>query len=485
MDYYLGMDIGTSSAKAVAFSSEGKVLERRAVSYGMRHPAPDRSEQDPDEIYRAVCKCLEEVVAALKPGRPLLVSFSAAMHSLLAVDARGNPLTACMIWADNRAAAIAEELKSSETGKSFYQLTGVPIHPMSPLCKLLWLRQEEPAIFYSAARFIGIKEYILFKLSGEYLVDSSIASATGLLNLRTLQWDEAILRYLSIDASKLARVVSPRFHFPYGGGKGELTTSLSLPAGTPIVPGASDGALANIATGATGEQKMAVTIGTSGAARMASDRILIDGEMRTFCYHVKDDHYICGGATNNGAVVIQWLKESLLQATESYEELLLLAGTTGPGADGLLFIPYILGERAPIWNSKARGIYFGLDIHHGKAHLVRAAMEGVIYCLYDIGRILSPGLSVRELHASGGFARSPLWLQILADVFMVKVLAFGNEDSSALGAVLVGMEALGGFSPFPHETPVVYEPDAAAHALYAQRFEQFLRVYALVKGEFY
>jgi gluconokinase len=484
MQYYLGVDIGTTSAKAVAVSPEGVVLKRQSAPYAMQHTAPDRSEQDPDEITRAVVRCINEVITSLQPFGPEMLSFSGAMHSFLAVDERGDPLTPAMIWADNRAGALAEKLRNSDEGVAFYRATGVPVHAMTPLCKLLWLRQEEPLVFSAARRYIGIKEYVFSKLFGEYLVDSAIASATGLLNLRTLQWDEDILRFLSVDCSKLARVVPPRHTLSYDAGKGDNSTPLLIRSGTSIVIGGSDGALANLATGATGDHVMAVTIGTSGAVRMIAGQAEVDAEMRTFCYHVQGSSYVRGGATNNGAIVLQWLKENLLRTEESYDQLIALAGTVSPGSDELLFIPYILGERAPVWNSRARGIYFGLDIRHGKAHLVRAAIEGVIYGLYNIGNILSAGKEIRELHATGGFARSPLWLQILADVFMVRVLAFGDEEGSAIGAVVVGMEALGKLPAFHKEALAVYEPDPAAHAVYCERVKKFGRIYEKVKDDF-
>jgi gluconokinase len=484
MTYYMGVDIGTTSAKAVAFNGEGIPIEKRWISYPMLHTAPDRSEQDPDEILRAVCRCINEVAAALLPARPEMVAFSSAMHSLLAVDETDRPLTPCIIYADNRAAAIAAELSLNGKKRAFYQATGVPVHAMTPLCKLLWLRQEQPALFAAAAAFIGIKEYVFRKLFGEGPVDTSIASATGLLNSRTLQWDEDILQYLSLDRSKLARVVSPRHILTYAAPERDPDLCLALPPGTPIVIGCSDGASANLATGASGNHVMAVTIGTSGAARMILSGDAVDEDMRTFRYHVKDNDYISGGATNNGAVVLQWLKETLLQADDSYEQLFQLAATVPPGSEDLLFIPYILGERAPVWNSKARGLYFGLEIRHTKAHLVRAAMEGVVYAVYSIGRILAEKNTITELHATGGFARSPLWVQMLANVFNVKVLTFGEEESAAMGAVLVGMEALGKSPAFLRQALAVYSPEAAAHAVYREKFKKFSRVYESIKNEF-
>jgi gluconokinase len=175
-------------------------------------------------------------------------------------------------------------------------------------------------------------------------------------------------------------------------------------------------------------------------------------------------------------VVIQWLKESLLQTEDDFEKLFALAATVGAGSEGLLFIPYILGERAPIWNSKARGIYFGLSISHSRAHLIKSAMEGVVYCLYSIGKILMEDKEIRELHATGGFARSPFWLQMLADVFNLKVLVFGEDESSALGAVVTGLEAMGLRFPFSPLVLATYEPDATAHEIYREGWEQWSKI---------
>ena len=182
MNYYIGIDIGTTSTKAVAFSVNGEVLAKEAIGYAIQHPQPDCSEQDPDEIFEAVINSISKITTTLYNHTPVLVSFSAAMHSILAVDRTGKPLTPCIIWADNRAGDIAEQLRKSSLGNDFYHATGVPVHAMSPLCKLLWMKENNEPVFRQAHKFIGIKEYIFFRLFGKYLVDTAIASATGLLN---------------------------------------------------------------------------------------------------------------------------------------------------------------------------------------------------------------------------------------------------------------------------------------------------------------
>jgi gluconokinase len=228
---------------------------------------------------------------------------------------------------------------------------------------------------------------------------------------------------------------------------------------------------------------MAITIGTSGAARMVINAAKTDSEMRTFCYHLKDNLFVVGGGNNNGAVVLQWLKENVLQTSEDYERLFELAKDISPGCNGLLFLPYLLGERAPIWNADAKGVYFGLTIQHTKADFIRAALEAVIFCIHSIAKPLSEQYAVTELHASGGFAKSATWVQILADVANIKVFVSDTVESSALGAVMLGAEALGIDLHFQKNILSTYEPNPQNHEVYKKQFNKFERLYELLKQE--
>jgi gluconokinase len=484
MVYYLGIDVGTTSAKAVAFSTTGEVLASHSCSYKMYHPQPSWSEQDPEEVFEAVIHSTNKVIISLPSYKPMFVTFSSAMHGLLLLDREGQPLTNCIIWADNRAVDIADKLKESDWGKEIYHISGVPIHAMSPVCKLLWLKENERTLFDKAYKFISIKEYIYYKVFGEYLIDTSVASATGLLNLSTLIWDERILNFLDIKPSSLSEVVSTNTKRIYNINAAAIKVpNWLMPDGTPFIIGSSDGALANIGTGAIEKNSMAISIGTSSAARVIVNRPETDKEMRTFCYHAADNNYITGGAGNNGAVVLEWLKNNLLETAESFTELFLRAEKTNAGSDGLLFIPYILGERAPIWNSKARGIFFGLNINHTKAHLVRACMEGVIYSVYSIAKILLERRHITEIRASGGFAQSSLWLQMLADVCNIKVLVSDAVESAALGAVMLGLGAMN-LEPFEQKKNLsFYEPNLLNHEVYIKCFNKFERIYHSLKDE--
>lgn len=484
MNYYIGIDIGTTSTKAVAFSENGDIIAKETIGYPIIHPRPDCSEQYPAEIFEAVINTIDKITQTLNNDQPVLISFSAAMHSMLAVDKTGNPLTNCIIWADNRASELAEKLRATKTGQDFYHTTGVPIHAMSPFCKLLWLKENNADIFTAAYKFIGIKEYIFFRLFGTYHADTAIASATGLLNIHTLQWDKTILDYAGIHSEQLSAVV-PGTYKEYIGQESKFISDKRLQRviKTAFIIGGSDGALANLGSGAVKKESMAITIGTSGAVRMVTTEVYTDEQMRTFCYHLAGDSYIIGGASNNGAVVLQWLKDTLLQTNETHEQLFERAAKIAAGCDGLLFIPYILGERAPVWNSNAKGVFFGLEIMHNKSHLVRSVLEAIVYSVYSIGKILMEKRTVTEIHATGGFTQSHLWLQILCDMFNCKVLVSGAVESSAAGAVKIGMNAMHIEKEWAPQMTDTYQPNVVQHQVYRQQFEKFEHIYALLKTE--
>lgn len=459
--YYIGIDIGTTATKAVVFEANGNVLTYVSRSYPMDHPKPNWSIQKPADLLQAVLECIH---LATQGRDPVFISFSSAMHSLMLVDESGLPLTDCILWADNRAETQAKNLRESPTGQRIYQKTGIPIHAFSPLAKLLWFKEEEPALFQQAHKFISAKEYIWHQLTGYYQVDSSMASGTGLMNLQTLLWEPEILDYLKLEAAQLSEIVSPRY----------FTTGKKLPH--TFVIGGGDGPLASLGTGAMGEGKMALTIGTSGAIRLPVRRPLTDPLMRTQCYHVIDDYYLTLGAVSNGAVVLQWLKENVLQSTDSFEVLFEKASSIPAGADGLVFVPYLLGERAPIWDASAKGSLIGLTINHQQAHFVRAAMEGIVLGLFHIAEVLIPEFDDRKeitIQASGGFAQSKLWLQMVADVFQMQVAVAQTVEGSSWGAVLIGLLALGIELPEEQAPQAIFKPNLAHAPAYAEAFRKY------------
>jgi gluconokinase len=476
MEYFLGIDIGTTSVKSIAFSKEGKSLCESSISYPIYHPFPDWSEQDPEEIVRALVKTVENILQELHPQLPVLLSFCSAMHSLIAVDKTGMAISPSIIWADNRAAGISAAIHRANRAKVLYERTGLPIHAMSPFCKLLWLKENQKELFDKAYKFVGIKEYIFYKLFGVYAIDVSVASATGLLNAGTLQWDPWILEQVEITADKLSEVV-PVDKIFYAPG------ILPVLQKVPFVVGGSDGAMANI--GSTEEPgSLVITVGTSSAARVILSRPYIDPGMRTFCYYINHNQWLLGGASNNGGIVLQWLHENIFRSEKTVTDFLTQASDVKPGSEGLIFLPYLLGERAPIWNADAKGVLFGIQINHSQASVVRASLEGIIYCIYGISQAIMEQSEIRNIYATGGFARNELGLQIMADVFNLPVLVCETVENSAWGAVKCGIMAMGIQTPNGTVISKKYFPDAAIHSVYAKGFLKFQRLYELLKEEF-
>jgi gluconokinase len=476
MPYIIGCDIGTTNVKSVAFdSATGQILTSHSESYEMQHPQPDWSEQDPAEIFAATCKTISKVVELINEQDQLLgVSFSAAMHGVLALDKAGSELTSLIIWADNRSSDIAVRLRSSRVGKKIYNHNGTPIHAMTPVCKLLWLKEHQPEIYQKADRFIGIKEYVVFRLTGKFLVDYSIASATGMFNIRELEWDSYTLKKLGLKAEKLSSAVSP-YHIE----KVPAGNAAGLPAGTALVMGASDGCLANLGSGAIRPGSMAVTIGTSAAVRICSRKPYSDPLMQTFCYILDEETYIVGGPSNNGAVIFEWLVNTFFPK-EEFHRVFDAAAKVVPGAEGLLFYPYLLGERAPLWSSTVRGGFSGLDIRHTSSHFARSVMEGILLNLHGIGKILMEMQDIDTIYANGGFARSTVWVQMLSDIFGIKIRLNETVETGAVGAAMMGLKALGvnkDFSEMESFTTVgqEFDPEGAVHQVYEVLSEKFAK----------
>jgi gluconokinase len=473
MEYLIGVDIGTTNVKAVALAGDGRLLARAGRVTRTLTPFPGAAEQSPQAVFRQTADAIRAVAAASSTfGAPAGLAFSGAMHSLIAVDDRGRCLTNAWLWSDGRAAAFYRSLRESATGKDIYRRTGTPIHPMSPLVKLLFLRASCPEVFEEARLYLGIKDFVLQKLLGEKICDASLASTTGLLNTVSGRWDEMALRAAGITADFLPRVVSPSsvFRLPQSS-----AAFLGSAAGLPVVPGGSDGALANLGSGAAGPDKLAITIATSAALRLTLTSPHLDQAGRTFCFRLDDHRFIAGGASNNGSNVLDWLQLKVFHSRRPVSEILAQASRVGPGSDGLLSVPYLHGERAPVWDTDAVGAYYGLTHRHTRAHLARSAVEGVVFNLRMIAEALPQWEACRSIALSGGAAQDPLWQRVVADVFdrPVEVPSPDAADASARGAVMLARDALG-LKPLPPPEPaLILEPDGENVTAYRAVWKRF------------
>lgn len=495
--YILAVDIGTSSTKAVVFDNNGTYISKESVTYPMHSPKPSWSEQDPEEVFNAVVDSIKEVIKKgdINKDNIIGISFSSAMHSLIAIDESGNNLTQCITWADNRSIQYTEQLKNNWDGYEIYRRTGTPLHPMAPLSKILWFKHENIEVYNKTSKWISIKEYVFYKFFGEFLVDYSIASGTGIFNLTNLNWDEDVLQLLGITKDNLSTPVPTTYQVI--GLLKEWQEVLGINENTPFIIGAADGVLANLGVGAIKSNVTAITIGTSGAVRKVTNKPVTDKNGRIFCYALTENLWVVGGAINNGGIVFQWIRDrlaslevetALKNGIDPYEYLTEIANGVKAGSEGLIFLPYLTGERAPHWNANARGVFFGISNHHQKSHMIRAALEGVIYQLYSVYQILEEltGYS-GEIRANGGFARSDLWSQIMADVFALKVKIPEIYESSAYGAAKLGLYSLGILISLDSDEPSSMReltPHKEDTIVYQGLYGIFSRLYTNINNEF-
>ncbi|MBE9179552.1 gluconokinase [Oculatella sp. LEGE 06141] len=499
MAYFIGIDIGTTSTKAIVFSETGVMKGIANYKYDLLAPKPGWSEQDPEELFKAVVTTIRDAIQTTNCSAQEIgaIGVSSAMHSLIAVDADNYPLTNSIIWADSRSFAQAERLKQDDTGFKIYQRTGTPIHPMSPLTKLMWLRDNEPELFRQAAKFISVKEYVLYQLFGRYVVDYSIASATGLFNLTTLDWDAEALAIAGIHPGQLSELVPTTYILR--GMKARCAEMTGLDPDTPFVVGASDGVLANLGVGAISPDQVAITIGTSGAVRMVVPQPVTDRQGRTFCYALTENHWVIGGATNSAGIVLRWFRDRFCQVEvqraerehlDPYDIIIQEAATVPAGSAGLLCLPFLSGERAPHWNTDARGVFFGVALHHERAHFIRAVLEGILYAVYDVTVILQElGGDSHTIRASGGFARSKAWRQMMADLFGYEVLAPEVYEGSGFGAAALAMHAVGALPNLLDVQGLIritdrHQPDLKLTQTYHSLFESYRRLYNDLVDEF-
>jgi len=473
MDVILGADIGTTHIKVVTATTAGETLSvlKRAVITSQ--PAAGFHEQSPEEIFRDVIDLCNQALDNLsKEDRVLAISFSTAMHSLLLTDEYGSALTSMLTWADIRSTAQADGLKNTVSVEQLYHRTGTPLHPMSPLCKIIWFRENEPALFERAARFVSFKEFLFYHLTGEWLVDYSMASATGLFDSQRLQWDDEALELAGITAGRLAEPV-PVTYMSTGD---KLLLSVNNEP-VKLIIGGSDGAMANLGAGAVGKGRAAVTIGTSGALRLLQEGYKPDRRGQLFFYLLDENTWITGGAINNGGLAIEWLSGLF---DKPVNDLLTEMADVAPGSEGLLCVPYLQGERFPVWDAKISGSFAGLRAYHTRAHFVRAIVEGICYSMQEILEALrSNEYVVKELIASGGFTQSSEWVQMLADITGLRVNLPSNAEASAMGAIFTALYALGlrgswdEAAGFIRDEKIV-QPDNNRRAVYAEGYQRYL-----------
>lgn len=480
----IGLDVGTTAAKAVAFGVGTGWRHTAVREYPLLEPQPGWQVQDVDGVLAATTSALAEAASAAAGARVLAVALSTAMHGLVGLGPDMTPRTPLVTWADGRAREETARLRAGGRAARLHRVTGTPVHPMSPLTKLMWFSRHEPETCAGIRWWAGLKDVVVHALTGSLVTELSSASGTGLLDLRSRSWDEAALDLAGIRAGQLPPVLPPTATLGLGD---RVATRVGLPGGTPVVLGVGDGPAGNVGTGALGPGVAGLSLGTSGAVRLAVPAPPDELDPALFCYAVTDDTWVVGSAVSNGGSVVRWAGQALApeltgSAGEGDEVLLRLAGRVPPGADGLVMLPHLLPERGPLWNPDLPGAYLGLRRGHTRAHLVRAAVEGVALQLAAIVDTLDRVRPVTEVRVTGGAFRSPLWTSVLASALGRPLTRAGGADGTARGAAAVGLLGLGRAASLAGAVDLlaagapdaedgggeVVEPDPAAAAAYAR-----------------
>lgn len=470
--------------KAVAVAENGTTLHSEQVHYELLKTAPGRSEQDPDTIVEACLQCLERLCKAVgKP--PALVGLSSYMHGIMALDDNNKPLTPVILWSDTRSGAIARRLRQSPAAESIYLETGTPIHSMSPLCKIIWLCEHEPAAFQKAKRFLSIKEYLWFRLFGTFEIDASVASATGLYNLEQQSWNPQSLALCGLEPKQLSDIRPTTFQRTFSAREcGPLADFAS----TSFCIGGSDGCMANLGSGVTAPGVAALTIGTSGAVRITTSTPLLRYPAMIFSYVLDEKRFVCGGPINNGGNVLQWLIKNFWgckeDAEKAYDDFFRLIEPVPAGSEGLVFLPYVYGERAPVWDEEAGGVFLGIKAHHTTAHFLRAGLEGICMALRQVMELLEAASQpLHSVYISGGFIQSATWVQMLADVLNKPLVTEDGGDASAVGAALIAMQGAGWKRPDPEGAPSAkqVQPQSKNLQAYNKSFQVFRQIHQAVR----
>jgi xylulokinase len=476
----VGLDIGTTGVKALSLSADGDVVGTATRGYELSTPRPGWAEQDPDDWLRAAESALAEVAA----GREVAgIGFSGQMHGLVVVDDDGQVIRPAILWNDQRTAAECSEIEARIGLERLIALTGNRALPGLTAPKLLWLRRHEPDAYARIARVMLPKDYVRLGLTGEWAIDASDASGTLLLDVGRRDWSSEV-----VDALELPHVwLPPVLESPERAGR--LTASDTALRGTPVAAGAGDQPAAAVGVGATRPGTLSVVLGTSGVVLAPLPAYEHDAEARVhaFC-HALPGTWQAMGVMLSAAGSLQWLHDTMARGV-AFDALVAEAEAWAPGVEGLLFLPYLAGERTPHADPDARGAFVGLELRHDRGALVRAVLEGVAFGLRDsLDLLRALGVEAATARVSGGGARSGSWLRIVASVLGIPLELTESEEGSALGAALLGGVAGGVFADVDEavgrcvRVTETVEPDPDWQDAYREAHERYQALYPALRA---
>lgn len=490
MAYLIGVDLGTSGTKTVLFAEDGTVAASCTIEYPLYQPQNGWAEQDPLDWWNAVCGTTKAVVAkaGISASEIKGVGLSGQMHGLVMLDKSGNVLRKSIIWCDQRTAKECEEITQKVGAGNLIKITANPALTGFTASKIMWVKNNEPEIYEKCAHILLPKDFIRYKLTGEFATEVSDASGMQLLDVPNRKWSDQVLDALQIDKSLLGKVYeSPEITGKVTKAASDLT---GLAEGTAVVGGAGDNAAAAVGTGTVQDGRAFTTIGTSGVVFAHTSKLSIDpkGRVHTFCCAVPGAWHVMG-VTQGAGLSLKWFRDNFC-----HEEMIAAAGMKKDpyflmdkqaeeipiGSDRLLYLPYLMGERTPHLDPNCRGVFFGLSAMHTRQHLLRAVMEGVTFSQRDSVEVLREmGVSINEMLACGGGGSSPLWRQMLADVYGCPVKTVVSKEGPALGVAILAGAGTGVYSSVQDGCAAVIKTNPPQNPISqnSAEYEKFYNIY--------
>ncbi len=444
----LGIDIGTTGTKVILIASNGEIISTATNEYPVYIPKPNWSEQNPKDWWQATIKGIKQVLkrSHTNPGRVAGIGLTGQMHGLVILDNKKNVLRNCILWNDQRTVKECAKINRIIGEERMIEITGKPCLPSFTAGKIFWVKNNEPGIYKKIAHILLPKDYVRFKLTGNLGMDVADASGTCLFDVAKRRWSDEIINGLKIKKDLLPPVYESPAVCGYVGKTAAKLTGLK--EGTPVIAGSGDQAAQAIGTGIYEPGTISVTIGTSGVVFAAIDKYRFDrtGRLHTYCHAELDMWHLMGVMLSAGGS-LRWFRDLLYRNEKIYAEkkniniydlITREAGKMPPGAEGLLFLPYLSGERTPYPDPYARGVFFGLSLKHSRLHLARAVIEGITFGLKDCLELLRDmGIRFNKIRVSGGGAKSQLWRRIMADIFNLDIITVNATEGAAFGAALL------------------------------------------------
>lgn len=502
MAVFLGIDIGTSGTKTIAISEKGDILATATAEYPLMSPRPGWSEQDPEDWWTATVESVKKVLKAgkIKADEVAGIGLSGQMHGSVFLDKQHNVIRNAILWNDQRTTEECAEIESRVGGRSkLIEMVANPALTGFTAPKILWLQKHEPKSYSKTAQILLPKDFVRFRLTGEYATDVSDASGTLLLDVRNRTWCKPLLDKLDIKSSLLPKVFESE---DVTGTLSEVAAKqMGLKKGVPVVAGAGDQAAGAVGNGIVKRGIISATMGTSGVVFAHSDEVQIDptGRVHTFCHAVRGKWHVMGVVLSAGGS-LQWYRNQLAETevnaakkikTDSYDIITEQAAEAPPGCEGLFFLPYLTGERTPHADPHARGCWIGLSLRHGRSALIRSIMEGATYAMRDCLEIINEmRIPIREIRLSGGGARSDFWRQMQADVYGRRVSMINVEEGPAFGAALLAAAGTGRYKSVVEACTATVkvtsstDPQAEAKRIYTKSYPMYGKLYKSLKNDF-